>query len=1227
MLKNVARREQREHSVQSSRLRLLYGLICMALMGVLLLPAHAQQLTGTLSGTALDEGGAVIAGAQITLKNEASGDIRKTVTDGSGYFTVPGVQPATYTLTVTAKGFQTWQEHGIPMNLGDNRTVPEIKLSVGKVSDTVEVVSGANATIPMDTAEVSTTLNETMISNIALEGRNAGELIKLMPGMALNNGLNQGSGFNAQAIGNNTGPAGNYASNGAQPYGALAYMLDGANLVDPGNGGTQIANINPDMTSQIKVLQSSYDAEYAKGPTIFEAFSKSGGAQFHGEAYLYARNSAFNSWNSYAKSQYVANPSLAPGTLNPSSSYYYPGAQIGGPVIIPHTGFNHNRDKMFFWFGYEYMKQNPAATPVDYNVPTADQLAGNFSTANVPAGALSAWAAAYTPPCANAATPLAGCTNGNYPGNASSITIPTADFDPNIAGFLKLYPTPNITPSASNGWSNYLYVESAPQNRWEADAKLDYSINDNNKLSGSYIRQNEKDVHPIAIWWQQPWTLPWPGGVSANTNSQVILANYTHVFNASTTNEVLFSYARYINPNTENNPSATYRSTLGFNTSGLFNNTTKQMPDVIDPSNGSLPNLTNYDFNNGFEGDAFGGIKTYDSISDNFTKVIGKHTVKAGFYWDTNQNLQSQTSAGNGQYSIANYGTYTTGNVVADLELGHIQSYAQQSSTPVETIKFHEWSLWAQDSWNVTRKLTVNYGLRLDHVGQWYLGTGMQVWDSANYNNSAGAPANTGLEWHSIDSSVPLSGFKSPLYYYDPRLGVSYDIFGTGKTVVRAGLGLFRYSLAVNDVGNPAAGPMGSFQYSTPIGFIGYSNLTSFTPPTSSSESGPGSNVYAMQMGDGKMPTTVDWNLTVDQALPWHIVVEASYVGNKSTQELINGSNSNLENLNNIPAGAFFGPDPKTGVVTSPSSASFNANDYRPLNNYQNVYIITHGSSANYHALQTSLQKQSGPLLFLTNYTYSKTMGIRDGESDNGNGNGTAVDPYNLKANYGPLAYDHTQIFNSAIISRLPNFAHQNALFESAVNGWTISGTVQFQSGAPIQPNTGGDLNVEYPGNNPVTLQNGLVAAGTSTTTWLGTSTYNDLVPLVTCNPKANLAKGYYFNPNCFAPPPQGSQGTLIWPYIHGPAYFDTDLALYKTFKITERQNIQFRVDATNWLNHPLRQFGLAGNSDEELSFIGPNDASGNQTLSSTNTNTQTTGKPAFTTGQRVLLFAAKYSF
>ncbi len=295
---------------------LIPGLLSIALLAIFTRPVNAQQLTGTLSGTVYDQTGAVVIGANVQLKNEASGDLRGAVSDKSGFFSITAVQPGTYTITISAEGFATWQEPGIAMAQGDTRSVANIKLRVGGKTTEVEVISGEDAVVPVDTAEISTTLNTEMVEDLPLGGRDAGELMKMMPGFALNNGLTQGSAFNPKVVGSNTGPVGDYSSNGTQPNGTMAYMLDGADLVDPGNFGTQIANINQDMVSEVKVLTSSYTAEYAKGPVLFEAFSKSGGQHFHGEGYLYARNSALNSWDWYAKNQYEASQ---PRGRNPRS--------------------------------------------------------------------------------------------------------------------------------------------------------------------------------------------------------------------------------------------------------------------------------------------------------------------------------------------------------------------------------------------------------------------------------------------------------------------------------------------------------------------------------------------------------------------------------------------------------------------------------------------------------------------------------------------------------------------------------------------------------------------------------------------------------------------------------------------------------------------------------------------------------------------------------------------
>jgi len=1255
-----------------------------ALLLVLILLAStgfAQQLTGTLSATVTDSAGAVVPNAKVTMKNERSGDVRTTVSNGSGYFTVTAVQPGSYSVTVEAPGFKTWQQTGIVFAQGDSRTLPSVKLEVGQVSETVEIKAGADVVIP-DNSEVSTTLNQDLIENVPILGRDAGELLKVMPGMALTNGLSQGSGFNDKVVGTNNGPVGAYSSNGTQPYGAMAFMLDGANLVDPGNAGTQIANINQDMVSEVKVLMSSYSAEYAKGPVIFQAFSKSGGNAFHGEGYLYARDSALNSDDAYAHSQ---------GIPNSNEHYYYMGGNIGGPILIPFTDFNKSRKKLFFWAGYEYMDQHPAATPINYNVPTLEQRAGDFSETTIngqPGGSSSAllkqlqsvWQYAYAIPYG-----LPSCSS------CTSTTMPTSQYDPNIVGILGTMPKPNISPSAANGWNNYQYISTVPQNRWEATGKVDYAISDNTKLSVSYTRQIENDQHPIGVWWTPPWTLPYPSNVVAATTSQEVMANLTHVFSPTTTNEFVFTLARYINPSTLADPKAVDRTALGFNVKGLFGHTTSQIPNFQGPWGGAFPNIEEFSFDGGFQGNAFGATKKDPALYDNFTKVIGSHTLKAGFYWDTSENIQSSGGLGvsdNGNYNLG-WGPNSSGNVVADFLLGRTGSYQQVSSFPTNDLKFHQWSIYAQDSFKANRQLTLNYGLRFDHVGQWY-GTpqGFQVWNPATYVNGPNAPANTGLLWHALDSKIPLSGLVSPLFYYEPRVGLAYDIFGNGKTVLRSGFAVFHYQISTQ-VADAATGPEGSFTYTTAGTSTGYNQInsggTGFTPPSSVAQNG--ATVYGLQQGDNKTPLTMNWNVTISQALPGRSVLEVSYVANKSQNEWIDGTNGKLGDLNNIPAGGFFSADPVKGLKITPSSpnciatnpllnftgcnasytTAFNSNDYRPLNNYQDIYLLSHGSYANYNSLQVSWQKQSGPIVFLTNYTFSKVLGIRDGQTDNGPGNGTVVDPFSIQNNYGPLAYDHTHILNFSYVWNLPKFIHGNRVLAGAVNGWQLSGYTTYQSGPVLQPSMGGNMNAVFPGglttplvgapdlpNNALLLPNGLYANAMNPSTWFGSSSYNLLQPVVTCDPRKH-ASGAYFNPNCFAPPQfLGQQGTLNMPYMRGPAYFDSDLGLYKNFQISERQKLQFRVSATNWLNHPLPQFNLAGISDNQLNFTRSYTFSESSQaecnllvpqsgtpppptptpcavpvvgLSQTNTNTNTTGKPAFKTGSRSLLFAVKYYF
>ncbi len=1177
----------------------------MLLIAVLLLfqlPVFGQVASGSLSATVTDATGAVVPNAKVVLKNEATNVTRETISNGSGFFNFPAIQPGTYTVTVSSPGLQNWEGRGITFTQGATLTLPNVVLQVGTTRQEVVVEATADVVVPADSGQTSHTLNKTMVEQLSIVGRNAAELIKIMPGMASTSGLSN-TMWNSYTTASNTGPIGQFAAAGTQPYGAMTMTSDGANLLDPGNQGTQTANVNQNQVAEVSLLTSAYGAEFAKGPVTFQAIGKSGGAQFHGQAYLYARNGVFNSVDSFSKNQ---------GGKPLDDKYYYPGGDFGGPVLIPGTSFNKNRDKLFFYTAFEYMKQQPAGSLNNYFVPTDEMKNGNFSPSYI---------ASLGSGFANARSAAAVGLGGNA-ASADGVLfadgiIPRSQLDPNSAIYMSLFPKPNTDVTKNSTGSNYQYMNGPPQNRWEYRIRGDYSISENTKLFFSWNHQEEATKNPISIWWSIGGSLPYPSAQDATQKSDVYSANLVHVFSPTLTNEFVFAKARFLNPIKLMDPEAVNPEKLGFKMTGMFNNPhTPQIPNIFGWNNASIGFAT-YPYGAPWPPggpNSFGKLSDTPTISDNITKVAGTHTLKAGFYWDFARNDQTGTglnldNSTQGVAEFANWGAHSTGNVMADLIMGRPTVFRQWKESAVADFKYYQYAFYAQDSWKASRRLSLTFGLRFDHLGNWIDAgeRGLAVWDPSRYDNTSAAGAWTGLAWNAMDKSIPKSGFPSRPFFYEPRLGAAYDLFGDGKTVLRGGGGLYRYQFANNSVtGTAYSAPANIPNMATNWGCcVGWTQFDQFSP--SLGTPGLGSSLNgALTKGDDRTPHTWTFNVTLSQRLPWRSVAEFQYSGNRSNDMLLHGG---LSNINQVPLGAFFKANPKTGQIMDPAASGFPVNDYRPLANYTDVTLIGHGSYSNYNAFIATWQKQTGMATFTMNYTFSKALGIRDNQTDNGAGQGNTVNPFNMDDNYGVLGFDRTHIFNAAYVVNLPSLVKGNKVLGGAVNGWIISGITQLQSGAPIQPNTNGTMNAIFPG-----------AYGSQR--YLGTNAQDiDVVPLVTCDPRKGLAKGQYFNPACFAPPTGGANGTFIWPYIKGPRFFNSDLAVYKTFTINERQRIEFRFSAFNFLNHPLEDFSVGGNGDIELNF------NNNNSLSMTNRNNLTTGFPQFTVGRRVSEFTIKYMF
>ena len=895
-------------------------------------------------------------------------------------------------------------------------------------------------------------------------------------------------------------------------------------------------------------------------------------------------------------------------------------------MLIPGTHFNKNHDKLFFYGAYEYMRQHPAGALSQYFVPTSQMLGGDFSDAY-----LTSLGTGFNSTRTVDALRL---NSALFPDGK----IPANQIDANSMKILNLMPKPNVDPASSAIGANYQTFLSPPVNRYELRLRGDYNISTNTKLFFSWNHQIEHDQNPISIWWQLNGSLPYPSSQNADQKSNVYSANLLHVFSPTLTNEFVFAYASFLNPIILGDPSKVDPTALGFKMTGLFQNPyTPMMPNTFGwqgTSTGTV-GFGTYQYGEPFTPggkNSFGKLSQTPQISDNVTKIQGSHTIKAGVYWDYARNYQTSGTLSGGTNGAAIFdpwgpSTITTGNYLGNFVAARLNGFTQDNAEAVQDMKYQQVSVFINDQWKVNRRLTVTGGLRFEHMGNWIPNNnyGVAVWDPATYDNTSKAGNYTGFQWHSINSAIPLGGFPDKTFFVEPRFGFAYDVFGDGKTVIRGGAGLFRFQIAYNNASAGYNQPYGLYGLSVNSGAccIGWNSMPQYSNGLGAL--GLGGSQTALTMGDNKTPNTWTYNLTISQRIPWRSVAEFQFAGSKSYDLLSSGGTTNPGSVDTVPLGAYFGKDPITGVNQyNPGTlmpANFpQLNDYLPYHNYTGIGLVGHLSYSNYNAFIATWQKQSGRFTFTSNYSFSKNLGCRDGQSSNNGSDGNSVYPYDCAHNYGVLTFDHSHIINAAYVINLPNAVKGNKFLGGVTNGWVLSGITQWQSGPPLQPNTGGNLNI----SEPTTMQ---------PTDYLGTNSFPTTMPLLICDPRKNLSSGQYFNPSCFAPPVNGQNGNLIWPYIKGPAFFNSDLAIYKDFVFKEHHKVEFRFSAFNFLNHPLKQFGIAGNGDISLNFSDPSSSNcGNQPfpcgVSRTNLNTVTTGVPLNKNQvPRVIEFALKYMF
>jgi hypothetical protein len=1154
-------------------------------------------VTASISGTVSDPSGAVVPGSEVKATNVETGVTTVQTTNAQGFYSFQSLSLGTYSINAQQSGFKAYTQTGLVLDV-NSALVVDVKLQVGQRSENVEVSSAA-LHVDTESTQMGEVITGKEMTDVPLVTRSYTDLLALQPGVVSSPSGMTGAyagpfisaGFAAPPVSGDLN-SGALSVNGMRES-ENGFILNGMLVQETGfSGAGAIPNL--DSIAEFRILTNNADAEYGNysGGQI-NVVTKSGTNRFHGNVFDFLRNTDFDAANYFDNGQR--------GAYHQNQF----GGTFGGPI---------KRDKIFFFADYQGNRVIQGQTDVINGAPTAATEAGNFSgiassfvnsggTPTVVNGAT--WASQLSSQLGQAVTAneayyTPGCTS------VSQCVFPNAQLSPSafnpISTKLLHYILPANGALNSSGTGQYLNgSESTNLTDNKFSGRLDANTG-MGLLTGYYYFDRFNRLDP---YW--PGNAPlYPGfGVAGKGQTHDLTLGDTKTFNSGSVNEFRLGYFRLDTKfNQPSGGTGVSLASLGF-ASG-----TGGLPGIY-PVAPSLEGIPEIDFNNfviGVPSRPNGLIENIYQVLDNYSKIVGTHTIKFGgeYHYDQlEEDLIDNVSNGNFFFGTNfNGGNSETGSDFVDFLLGAPSSYVQGQSYPSYGHNFY-FGLYAQDSWRVRSNLTFNYGLRYD-VSSPFSEKNNQIQTLIPGEQSVVFPGAPKGWVFPGDPGVPSTLAPTRWNNFAPRLGLAYSfgqhdgslgkILGApGSTSLRMGWGLFYSTFEgatdFNEIGDapfgnytgqsastfaapftnrasgtsitnlfPAPLPPPSFSAKSPASGFPYDNLSDFYSAFGTISSSPA--FY----NKNRLPYSEEYELSIEHQMSKTDLVTMSYVGTEGhrllSSESANPGNPALclrtpgcgpggeNNIYGTGASQVIGTRTNFPGVVVPSGA-LAGTAIIPFGN--DSYFITAGNSS-YNSAQINYRHTSGRLQTLVGYTFSKSI-------DDSSGYGEQINPINPRLSRGLSAFDSTHNFVASYTYDLPFDKLMWA--KRLTNGWSVNGITRFATGLPVTLVETDDrslLGTAFGG--PITLP---------------VDTPNLIAPVHITNPRDTA--GQYFSPASFGPSALGQEGDSSRRFFHGPGSNNWDFALAKDTEISERMNLQFRAEFFNVFNHTqfLNPSGITG--------------------------------------------------